>query len=126
MPAVCTLHSLAPVNHCMQHLLRLSQAHTPAETHPLQLDRQEALLREEQRAALAAKAQAAIWQQTDVARAVRAQLLLSEVMSEREQQVAERQHVRILEQLQENRHYANLLSQVEVRVLHTAYQTTFG
>ena len=91
----------------------LDEHSRPDTVRAVQLDRQEAQLREQQRAAQAAKAQAAIWQQTDVARAVRAQLLLSEVMAERALQLAEAQHMRQLQLRQDEHHFRNLLASAE-------------
>lgn len=80
----------------------------------LQLDRQEAELREEKRKRQAAEAEAALWEQGSMARAVRSQLLLSEVLAERETQIAERAYVAGIAAAQDGQYLAQLHETMEV------------
>ncbi|KAK9790741.1 hypothetical protein WJX73_007368 [Symbiochloris irregularis] len=80
-----------------------------------ELDRREAELRDEQRRHLAEQAQTALWEQSALARAVRSQLLLSEVMAERQTQIAEQEYLRAVAQAQEGQYLAQLHGQLQAQ-----------
>lgn len=79
-----------------------------------QLDRREAELRAEQHRQRAEQAQAALWEQGGIARAVRSQLLLSEVLAEREAQMAERAYLAGIAEAQEGQYLAQLQERLQV------------
>lgn len=80
----------------------------------VQLDRREAELRAEQQRKNAAQAQAALWDQSGISRAVRSQLLLSDVLAERETQIAERTYIAGVAEAQEGQFLAQLQEQLQV------------
>ena len=80
----------------------------------MQLDRREAELRAERQQKLAAQAQAALWEQSSMARAVRSQLLLSDVLAERETQIEERAYVAGIAAAQDGQYLVQLREQTQV------------